>query len=64
MISQDYLGLRLAVLSDMLRIAILVALLTSGCAGQSGAETTLAFSVIIGTMLCRFSDPDDQASRA
>ena len=39
----------------MLRTAILVALLTSGCAGQSGAETTLAFSMILGTML--LADP-------
>jgi hypothetical protein len=48
----------------MLRIAILAALLATGCAGRAGAETTLAFGVIIGTMLCRFSDPSDQASRA
>jgi hypothetical protein len=48
----------------MLRIAILAALFASGCAGQAGAETTLAFSVIIGTLLCRFSDPSNQAGRA
>ena len=48
----------------MLRIAVLAALLATGCAGRSGAESTLAFSVIIGSMLCRLSDPDDQAGRA
>ncbi|MDB4952828.1 MAG: hypothetical protein JWO36_397 [Myxococcales bacterium] len=48
----------------MLRIAILAAVLASGCAGRAGAETTFAFSVIIGTILCRFEDPSDRASRA
>jgi hypothetical protein len=48
----------------MLRAAILAAILASGCATRDGVETSLAFIVIIGTMLCKFADPDDTASRA
>jgi hypothetical protein len=42
----------------MLRLAVLLAPFLGGCAIRDGAETSLAFALILGTMLIKLTDVD------
>ena len=42
-------------------MAVLTALLASGCAVRDGAETVVAFGLILGTLVVRLVEPSHKA---